>query len=89
MNVGTGWNSFWDNNNVGQCPITACTLKNGATVPSCSFAYTGTHLSIGPDPFHIIAQKNVINGYSDNICLSCTISHAYDAGTTTLNFDNF
>lgn len=67
--VGSGWTSFFQNNDATYCPVLSCTLKNAG----CSTTYTGSDMSIsGTTPWVITAVRNNLAGYITTVCVECT-----------------
>ena len=76
------WTTFFVNSDTANCPIVECALK----LPGCSTAYTSGELSIsGTDPFTLTANKNVVAGWTETVCIECHNGALFDLGT----FDNF
>jgi hypothetical protein len=64
----------WDilfNNDAANCGITSCSLYNGGSCGTGTFS--GTEITMGAsNPWDLVAQRNILGGYSYIICVRCT-----------------
>lgn len=66
--VHAGATDFFDNSEPAGCPITSCAIKAGG----CGSAYSPGQLTLSAStPFTVTANRNVIAGYSETVCIEC------------------
>jgi hypothetical protein len=75
----TDWNTYFGNTDTNNCGITSCTLYES----DCSTALSNPVSMAGVSPFDVTALKNVLAGYSQTMCVSCT------NGAQTVHKDNW
>lgn len=68
--IGNGLNSFFENAEPDDCPITTCSLRNFGCIDPYN---QEDHLSIGSSsPYDIRARMDVPLGYNKKVCVRCS-----------------
>jgi hypothetical protein len=78
------WTDFFQNSDTTNCPVTACTLYASPCPTAYATTYSsGKQLMSGISPWGITANKNILAGWTETVCISCT------NGAQTIIKDNY
>ena len=70
INIGDGWTTLFKNDDVDECPFTQCTLKTS----NCKDQYSGSTFSITEStPWLISANRQILDGYEESVCVDCMV----------------
>ena len=70
VNLGNGFEMFFQNSDTNGCPIRKCSLMTGE---GCKEKYVGKSLFILPaDPWSIILSRDEVFGQIIKFCVSCS-----------------
>jgi len=68
---GGEWNTYFQNTDETNCPITSCSLWEAGSCGVTSFVSTNVYIESAL-PWRIYSEENVLAGYSHSICVRCS-----------------